>query len=189
MDYIGAFVLPEVNKAGGIRKPFKLSLDTAATRTTISTASSNIGNTQNIKGNTTSSFSSQGIAGVDMLHGDSTLFTNNSAVAAGITTTGTAASNARAEYSSVQQFDGVMPTSASFQYVRPPELELDKYVNSTKTTTESTGTYILHLNCIRTVTFQRKSAAKLSAGTCSAYGRSQCVFDHSSSITTYRLLT
>eukprot|EP00953_Heterococcus_sp_UTEX-ZZ885_P005919 3667-Heterococcus_DN1.PRE.1 len=186
----GAFVLPQVTKAGGIRKSFNLSLDTTASSTTVNTAGSNISNTENIKDNTTS-LSLQGIAGVDMLNVNSTLGSNNSAVAAGITTTGTTVSNAgvNAEYSDVQQFDGVMPTPESFQYVRPSELELDKYVNSTKTTTESTGTYILHLNCVRTVTFQRKSAAKLSAGTCSACWRSQCVFDHSSSITTYRLLT
>jgi hypothetical protein len=155
MDCVGACVLPQVTKAGGIRKSFNLSLDTTANSTTTNTASSNVGNTPNIKDNTTSS-SSQGIAGVDLISTDSTLANSNTAIAAGITTTAdTAAGTAGTEYSDVQQFDGVMPTSESFQYVRPPELELDKYVNNTKTTTESTGTYILHNNCVQTVTFNQ----------------------------------
>jgi hypothetical protein len=149
MDYIGAFVLPEVNKAGGTRKPFKLSLDTAATSTTINSAGGNIGNTPTIKDNTTSS-SSQGIAGVDLISTDSTLANSNTAIAAGITTTAdTAAGTAGTEYGDVQHFDG-MPASASFHFVRPPELELEKYMalNSTKMTLESNGKCIFITNVI-----------------------------------------
>jgi hypothetical protein len=147
MKYIGAFVLPpQVSKAAGIKRSFNLNLDTTATSTTVNTAGSNIGNTQNIKDNTTSS--SQGIAAVDMLNVAPTVVSNNTVEAAGLTTTGvstgTSTSNAGAEYSDVQQSTGVMPAAASFQFVRPPELELEKYLalNGTKMTTDSTGKYI-----------------------------------------------
>jgi hypothetical protein len=175
MDCVGAFVLPQPDKAGSIRKAFNLSLDTTATNTIVNTAGGNIGNTPNIKGNTTSS--SQGITGVDMLHGDSTLVSNNSAAAAGITTTAdTAAGTAGTEYSDVQQFDG-MPASASFQFVRPPELELEKYMalNSTKMTLESTGTYILIYviiyHTLLYVIMTRLVCSALSACSC----RSECI--------------
>jgi hypothetical protein len=148
--YTAAVALPQAVKSSGIKKAFKLSLDTTSTSATVNTSGNNIGNNiQNIKDTTTSSL--QGIAGVDILSGDSTPVSNNSVAAAGISITsdtttatvdtaiqvGTAVGNGATEYNvHVQQF------------TRPSELELEKYLalNGMKTATGSTGTYVLDYN-------------------------------------------
>jgi hypothetical protein len=193
--HIGAVVPPQAVKSSGIKKAFKLSLDTTATSTTVNTAGSNIGNnTLNIKDTTTPS--TQGIAGVDILNGDSTSVSNNSVAAAGISTTsntttatigtiGIATGNGATEYN-VQQF------------TRPPELELEKYLalNSMKTATGSTGTYVmdykLHSSCIHTVCPIMLVCQAICAHLCSCVSSCrccQCAVAHCSTKTTYIPLT